>query len=303
MWVWNAHSLCRESALMIKATGKGTPAAEVPTRVRGEAANGALKMRNPSGPVGVTSVLQTSNKENVVKGSIKKPIVKVPRHQPLITSLFQKNAVPDAPLAKPRTDAPLVQPSTVVNYTKVTKDSKSQTVLTKKQLQSKEANETDSKSQTVLTNKQLQGQEANRCMHVDPDTGELDCLKSGNYFRCNADGTPETKSSRAQKMCGDHQLPGQVYAPGLRKKLKIQRAGKGAQAKKKKPLKRKVSSRSNSSGSSSSASTSSSGTCNSNASYSTSDSNYSSRVAGNSLKVFFFLLMRTCNTTAFDSNF
>ncbi len=59
---------------MRKTTECGTPAAEAPKWVRDEEAKSTLGKRVPSGPDGISSVLRTSYKDNVVKGA-KKTIV------------------------------------------------------------------------------------------------------------------------------------------------------------------------------------------------------------------------------------
>jgi hypothetical protein len=112
--------------------------------------------------------------------------------------------------------------------------------------------------------------------------GELDCNMTATHAHCTPDGK-RIPGASAQQMCATHKLPGQVDQSHLLRKLKKLRAGKGASPKKKKLLERKRPSRSQKSRSSSSASTTSSRSCNSNDSYSTSDSNFSSRVAGNCL--------------------
>ena len=128
------------------------------------------------------------------------------------------------------------------------------------------------------TKKQLQTKEIDRCKHVN-EAGEQVCKLTGGYIKCNENGT--TAEPFVNIRCSAHKLKGQVNRGNLRRKLKKQNPGKGAQPKKKKILKRKRPSKSQKS--SSSASTSSSRSWSSNDSYSSSDSNYSSRVAGNHL--------------------
>ncbi len=138
------------------------------------------------------------------------------------------------------------------------------------------------KQQTDDRTKELKAyhKEYKRCQEKNSN-GDLICNMVGAYMHFDKYGKT-LPGAIYEKRCRNHQLEGQVNGRTLSRHMKKLRPGKGASPKKKKLLKRKRSSSTQNSRSSSSASTTSSKD-----SYSTSDSNFSSRVDGNCFRFCF----------------